>query len=44
MGLVEKYRFNSKENEIKEENYIKIDNKSISADTVAKMIKEKFEL
>ena len=41
---VEKYRFNSKENEIKEENYIKIDNTILSADTVAKMIKEKFEL
>lgn len=41
---VEKYRFNSKENEIKEENHIKIDNTILSADTVAKMIKEKFEL
>ena len=41
---VEKYRFNSKENEIKEKNYLRIDNTNIDAETVAKMIKEKFEL
>ena len=41
---VEKYRFNSKENEIKEKNYIRIDNTSIGADIVARMIKEKFKL
>ena len=41
---VEKYRFNSKENEIKENNYIRIDNTKISADIVAKTIKEKFKL
>lgn len=41
---VEKYRFNSIENEIKEENYIRIDNTNIEADIVAKMIKEKFDL
>lgn len=41
---VKKYRFNSKENEIKEKNYIKIDNTNISADIVAKTIKEKFKL
>ncbi len=38
-----KYRFNTKENEIKEKNYLKIDNTNIDAKTVAKMIKEKFE-
>lgn len=41
---VEKYRFNSKENEIKEKNYMRIDNTNIEADIVAKMIKEKFNL
>lgn len=41
---VEKYRFNSKENEIREENYIKIDNTNITAEVVAKMIKEKILL
>ena len=41
---VEKYRFNSKENEIKEENYLRINNTNMSAKTVAKIIKEKFEL
>ena len=41
---VEKYRFNSKENEIKEENYIRINNTNLEADIVAKLIKEKFVL
>lgn len=41
---VEKYRFNSKENEIKENNYIRINNTNVGAETVAKIIKEKFEL
>ena len=41
---VEKYRFNSKENEIKEKNYLRIDNTNISAEIVDKMIKEKFKL
>lgn len=41
---VEKYRFNSKENEIKEKNYIKINNTNLDAETVAKIIKEKFKL
>ena len=41
---VEKYRFNSKENEIKEKNYLKINNTNLDADVVAKMIKEKFKL
>ena len=44
LKAVEKYRFNSKENEIKENNYIRIDNTKISADIVAKTIKEKFKL
>lgn len=41
---VKKYRFNSKENEIKEKNYLRIDNTNISPDIVAKMIKNKFKL
>ncbi len=41
---IEKYRFNSKENEITEKNYIRIDNTNISANLVAKQIKEKFNL
>ena len=41
---VEKYRFNSIENEIKEKNYIRIDNTNIEADVVAKIIKDKFYL
>ena len=41
---VEKYRLNSKPNEIKEENYIRINNTNISAKESAKMIKEKFNL
>lgn len=44
LSSVKKYRFNSKENEIKEKNYIKIDNTNISPDIVAKIIKEKFDL
>lgn len=41
---IEKYRFNSNKNEIKEKNYIRIDNTNIPADVVAKEIKEKFKL
>ena len=41
---IEKYRFNSKEDEIKEKNYIRINNTNIDAKTVAEIIKEKFEL
>ena len=41
---VEKYRFNSKENEIKEENYLKIDNTNLNANVVAEMIKNRFKL
>ena len=41
---VKKYRFNSKENEIKEKNYLRIDNTNISPDIVAKMIKDNFKL
>ena len=41
---VEKYRFNSKENEIKEKNYVRINNTNLEADIVAKLIKEKFDL
>ena len=41
---VEKYRFNSKENEIKEENYLRIDNTNLNANVVAEMIKTRFKL
>lgn len=41
---VEKYRFNSKENEIKEKNYIRIDNTNINAKNTAEIIKKKFRL
>lgn len=37
-----KYRLNSRQNEIKEYNYIRINNTNISAEDVAKMIKERF--
>jgi hypothetical protein len=39
-----KYQVTSKDGEIPFENYIKIDNSSLSPDIVAKMIKEKFSL
>lgn len=41
---VQKYRFNSQEGEIKEKNYIRIDNTNISAEEVAHKIKEQFKL
>ena len=41
---VKKYRFNSRENEIKEKKYLRIDNTNMSPDIVAKMIKNKFTL
>ena len=39
-----KHRTESMEGEVKEKNYLKIDNTNISAEEVAKMIKEKFDL
>ena len=39
-----KFRINSHPGEIKEKNYLRINNTKISAEEVAKMIKEKFEL
>lgn len=39
-----KYRFNSKDGEIKEKNYIKINNEKISAKDTARIIKDKFNL
>ncbi len=42
--LENQYRYISLPNEIKEKNYIKIDNTKLSANKVAKMIKEKFSL
>lgn len=41
---VEKYRLNSKPNEIKEKNYLRINNTNISAKDTAQMIKERFQL
>ena len=41
---VEKHRLNSYPNEVKFENYLKINNTNISAKNVAKIIKDKFEL
>jgi len=37
-----KYRLNSRQNEIKEYNYIRINNTNISAKDVAQMLKERF--
>ena len=39
-----KYRLNSEDGEIKQENYFRINNTNLSAEDVAKMIKDKFEL
>lgn len=39
-----KYRLNSIDGEIKRENYIKINNANLSAEEVAEIIKEKFQL
>ena len=39
-----KYRLNSNESEIKEKNYIRINNTNLSPELVAKIIKEKFNL
>ena len=44
MKYTEKYRLNSLPGEIKEGNYLRINNTNISAEEVAKMIKDKFEL
>lgn len=44
IDIERKYRFVSNDGEIPFENYIKIDNSSLSPDIVAKMIKEKFLL
>lgn len=41
---VEKHRLNSLPGEIKEKNYLRIDNTNLSAKEVAKLIKEKFKL
>ena len=41
---VEIFRLNSHEGEIKEKNYIKINNTNLAPEVVAKMIKEKFQL
>ena len=38
------HRLNSEEGEVKEENYLRIDNTNLSPETVALKIKEKFNL
>lgn len=40
----QKYRLNSMDGEVKEKNYIKINNTNLTAESVAKIIKEKFNL
>lgn len=44
LNCAEKYRLNSQEGEIKHENYLRINNTNLSAEEVAKMIKDKFKL
>lgn len=44
LNSIKKYRFNSKDNEIKEKNYIKINNTELSAEDVAQIIKTNFNL
>ncbi|UPM53779.1 AAA family ATPase [Gottfriedia acidiceleris] len=44
MKTIEKYRLNSIEGEIQKENYLKINNTNMSAEEVAKLIKERFAL
>ena len=44
LKYAEKYRLNSLPGEIKEKNYLRIDNTNLSAEEVAKIIKEKFNL
>ena len=44
LNSVTKYRLNSEEYEIKQENYFRINNTNLSAEDVAKIIKDKFEL
>ena len=41
---VDKYRLNSLPGEVKEKNYLRIDNTNLSAEEAAKIIKEKFDL
>jgi hypothetical protein len=41
---MEKYRVNSLEGEFKKENYLRINNTHMSAEKVAQMIKEKYDL
>ncbi|WP_246943608.1 AAA family ATPase [Bacillus pinisoli] len=43
-STMEKHRLNSYEGEIKYPNYIKINNKNLSAEEVAKVVKERFNL
>jgi shikimate kinase len=44
LSTMKRYRLNSLEGEIKRENYIKINNTDLSAEEVAEIIKEQFQL
>lgn len=44
LNSVNKYRLNSKEGEIKQKNYLRINNTNLSEENVAKMIKDEFKL
>ena len=44
LNCAEKYRLNSEKGEITHKNYLRINNTNLSAEDVAKMIKDKFEL
>ncbi|PGZ93072.1 AAA family ATPase [Bacillus sp. AFS029533] len=44
LKTMEKFRLNSIEGEIQKENYLKINNTNMSAEEVAKLIKERFDL
>ena len=44
LNSVNKYRLNSEDGEIKHKNYIRINNTNLSAEAVAKIIKDEFKL
>lgn len=44
LNSINKYRLNSEEGEIQQENYIRINNTNLSAENVAQIIKNKFKL
>ncbi|MFJ8260549.1 AAA family ATPase [Rummeliibacillus sp. NPDC094406] len=44
LSSIEQYRLNSKEGEIRQENYLKINNSNLSPDEVAQIITKRFEI